>query len=103
MQVYGNESEPDYYAFTVYQRSREVSARTNILPSNNWAVLRPFPDTDITTELHSFMTENEVAFVLGNKSFDEWDAYIEQMMNLGYREELEFYQKELEFMESLNK
>ena len=33
-----------------------------------------------------------IAFIMGKKSFDEWDAYVSQMKELGIERAIEIYQ-----------
>lgn len=46
-------------------------------------------DGPTTTKLNDFQLENEIQFVLGTRSFDEWDAYVEEWKAAGGQELLE--------------
>ena len=46
-------------------------------------------DPEIDTKIREFETTNELEFVLGERSFDEWDAYVEEWKRAGGQELLE--------------
>ncbi len=47
------------------------------------------PDPVIETKLREFNLTNEIAFVLGKRSFDEWDQYVKEWKDAGGQEYLE--------------
>ena len=46
----------------------------------------------LSTDLAKYMTENNAKFITGDKSFDEWDAYVEGYKGMGIDRMLEIYQ-----------
>lgn len=48
---------------------------------------------DIDTSLKTFRSESVVRFITGDKSFDEWDSYVEELNNIGLERYLEIAQQ----------
>ena len=46
----------------------------------------------LSTDLKKYMTENNAKFITGDKSFDEWDAYVQGYKDMGIDRMLEIYQ-----------
>lgn len=47
---------------------------------------------DYSTDLTTYMSEVSMKLVLGEKSFDDWDSYLEDLQAMGVEEVLEAYQ-----------
>ena len=52
--------------------------------------------TDIITALNTYVKENTYSFIIGEKSFDEWDAYLAGMDEIGLQKVLEIRQAQLD-------
>ncbi len=46
----------------------------------------------LRTDLESMMTENEAKFITGERSLDEWDAYVKELESAGMSEYVKLYQ-----------
>lgn len=53
-------------------------------------------DPDLQADLEEFELRNEIAFVLGERSFDEWDDYVEEWLSRGGESLLEDAASQLE-------
>jgi len=56
---------------------------------------------DLKTDLITYMTELTIKLVLGEKSMDNWDSYMEDLENLGVEDVLEVFQARYERAEAL--
>lgn len=67
-------------------------------PETIWPIMRL--DAELSDEMNALLTdiktyrnENRAAFITGNKSFDEWDAYVAGYEGLGLDRYMEIYQE----------
>ncbi len=47
-------------------------------------------------DIHTFINENEAAFISGARTFEEWDQYVGQLESMGLNEYLELYNQAYE-------
>ena len=46
----------------------------------------------LSTDLNKYLYENAAKFITGDKSFDEWDSFVQGFEQMGMSEMLQIYQ-----------
>lgn len=73
-----------------YTEKRTMPSRVSLTAEESSAY------SAITTDLDTFISENVVKFILGQKSMDEYDAFIEQIHAMGLEEMIAYQQAALD-------
>ncbi len=70
----------------------DTDAEAHILPAVTPSGEESQELSKIINDCNTFEEEMTIAFIMGKKSFDEWDSYIAQMKTLGIDRAIEIYQ-----------
>lgn len=89
-----------YYALDSQKQALEVWSATNAkahtLPPITPTVDESKEQAQIMNEINTYRDEMTLKFILGNKSFDEWDDYVETIKNMNLDRVLEIQNAALE-------
>lgn len=70
----------------------DTDAASHLLPTVTPSSEESQELSKIINECNTYEEEMTIAFIMGKKSFDEWDAYVSQMKELGIERAIEIYQ-----------
>lgn len=93
-----------YYKLDNQKKALEVwsdtDARKHILPPITPSVEESKEQAQIMNEINTYRDEMTLKFILGNKSFDEWDAYVSTIRSMDLDRVLEIQNTALERYQS---
>lgn len=93
-----------YYKLDSQKKALEVWSDTNakdhILPPITPTVEESKEQAQIMNEINTYRDEMTLKFILGNKSFDEWDDYVKNIKNMNIDRVLEIQNAALERYQS---
>jgi len=98
--VSGFSPEPDDKVTVIEEWTQTILNKIDRYATNNRALLPPAP-VDIVAGYAKFRVQNEIAFIMGDKPWSEWNAYQAQALKIGYSKILAHYQVQLERMEKI--
>jgi putative aldouronate transport system substrate-binding protein len=98
----GIQSDTYYQGAETYWTARELMDQYKpYLPVEVWESFNPtFDESEemsfYWTDIQAYIKENIAAFIVGNRSLDEWDAYVAEFDKMGLQEYMAIYQTQYE-------